>query len=329
MTEIIQSDYLKKFSRFEDINLSIFLKKFSFVILLLFFTSSCKKEMIENGFDLNIKQFPNRSFDFSLWQLDAFEQRVQMGYIIRSDDGQLTMIDGGGVTSSNMVESYIIQLGGKVDTWVITHPHNDHMGVLLELIKRETIEIGRIICPLLEENWVSLHEQKSLAEWKRFKLELAKSNIKIIEPNLLDVYSIGENVDLRILGVKNEEIVLNAINNSSLVFKVTSSSKSVLFTGDLGWQGGDKLLGYIKPVDLNSDYVQMAHHGQNGVGYNFYAAVNACYALWPTPDWLWENSIDGRPNYGPFQTIEVRAWMDSLKIKINYVSGLQKTIQID
>lgn len=34
---------------------------------------------------------------------------------------------------------------------------------------------------------------------------------------------------------------------------------------------------------LKCDIVQVAHHGQNGVGYEVYKALRPSVALWPTP----------------------------------------------
>ena len=74
----------------------------------------------------------------------------------------------------------------------------------------------------------------------------------------------------------------------------------------------------------------MAHHGQKGVEKDFYEAIQADYALWPTPKWLWENREEGKGyNSGDFKTITVREWMQELGIKRSYVSGLEGTIQID
>jgi hypothetical protein len=74
----------------------------------------------------------------------------------------------------------------------------------------------------------------------------------------------------------------------------------------------------------------MAHHGQAGVNRSFYEAVDAHFALWPTPKWLWNNQLAGKDvNSGTWKTLEVRQWMVELGIKKSYVSGLDGTIQID
>ena len=135
---------------------------------------------------------------------------------------------------------------------------------------------------------------------------------------------------MRVLGGFNENITQNSVNNSSLVFRVESKSKTILFLGDLGIKGGKVLLNKIDAKFVKADYVQMAHHGQQGVDKDFYKAVDADYALWPIPKWLWENRADGKGyNTGNFKTFEVRVWMDELGIKTNYVSGLDGTVQID
>jgi hypothetical protein len=104
--------------------------------------------------------------------------------------------------------------------------------------------------------------------------------------------------------------------------KVSDTHKSVLFTGDLGVEGGKKLLDSPYGKLLKADYVQMAHHGQNGVDESFYRAVQPKYCLWPTPEWLWNNDGGSGPNSGPWKTMEVREWMDMLGITKHYLSAL-------
>lgn len=281
---------------------------------------------------LDIKSFPERQQDFSMWQLAQFNFEVQMCYIIKTDDNKIVVIDGGMPDSTDKVKGYLQQLGGHVHTWVVTHPHLDHIGVLLELIKSEEIQIDRIIHSELDEDWVLQNEIKWHELLSNYNQTLRNSSIFVIDAKRNESFSLGDGIKLTILGAKNESIAINAINNSSLVFKIESKSKSVLFLGDLGIEGGKALLLENDPDRFEADYVQMAHHGQNGVGLEFYKAVQAEYALWPTPKWLWENSAENQgPGTGKFQTPEVRAWTENeLKIKKNYVAGLvEGNIQID
>lgn len=66
--------------------------------------------------------------------------------------------------------------------------------------------------------------------------------------------------------------------------------------------------------DMRSTAVQMAHHGQSGVVKDVYKAIAPKFAFWPTPDWLWNNTSDpDKPGQGPWETLNVRRWMDKLK----------------
>lgn len=298
-----------------------------FVIFLNLFSCSSSDDFES----LNVKNFPDRKEDFSMWQLAQFNFEVQMCYIIKTDDGKIIVVDGGMPTSATTVEGYLKQFGGHVHTWITTHPHLDHIGVLQEAIYHKEIQIDRILHSKLNEDWALQYEALNLPLVVSYNKTITESGIPVIDARKGEIYSIGEGVDLKIIGARNDSITVNAINNSSLVFKIESKSKSVLFLGDLGIEGGDELLKHVAPEDLNADYVQMAHHGQNGVGLEFYKAVDADYALWPTPKWLWENSAQGKgPNTGNFRTPEVRAWTENeLNIKKSYVAGLEGNIQID
>ena len=77
---------------------------------------------------------------------------------------------------------------------------------------------------------------------------------------------------------------------------------------------------------MPSDYVQMAHHGQNGVGEAVYQKIQPKYCLWPTPKWLWDNDNGGGEDSGKYHTKEVRGWMERLPIQKHYrmFDGLQK-----
>ncbi len=298
-----------------------------FVIFLNLFSCSSSDDFES----LRIENFPDRQEDFSIWQLDQFNFEVQMCYIIRTDDGKIIVVDGGMPNSYEKVAGYLKQLGGRVHTWVITHPHIDHIGVLQEVISRKEIQIDRILHSKLDDDWSLQYESSNQLLVSNYNKNLTESGISVIDVKKGEVYAVGHGVDLKIIGVKNDSITVNAINNSSLVFKIESKSKSVLFLGDLGVEGGNELLKQTASEDLKADYVQMAHHGQAGVGLEFYKAVDPDYALWPTPKWLWENSAEGQgPGTGNFQILEVRGWAEKeLNIKKNYVAGLDGNLQID
>lgn len=298
-------------------------------VLSFFFLLSCSKSDV-NSETLAITSFPDRTEDFSLWQLDAFFEEVQMGYIIRTDDNKLIVIDGGGKLTAHILEGYIHQFGGNIDTWILTHPHSDHVGALLEILDRGSIEVETILHVPLGDEWVQKNEPQNYEVVARYNQTVSRSISKVVAVSSGDKFQLANGISMEVFGGYNEKIVNNAINNSSMVFKITGKSKSVLFLGDLGPEGGQEVLKRYPADQLKADYVQMAHHGQTGVEKDFYAAVQARYALWPTPKWLWNNQLEGKAiNSGTWKTFTVRGWMDELGIKVNYVAGLQGNLQID
>lgn len=284
----------------------------------------------EYTMSLEVKSFPSRIQDFSLWQLEPFFDEVQMGYILKTDDNKIIVVDGGGVVAAPFLEGYIRQFGGTVHTWIITHAHMDHMGAFLEILEGKDIKIEMLFHAPPSEEWVLENEPISINSFRRYLAKVEQANITTDIPFKNIEYTLGEGVTMKVLGAGNFEIVKNGINNSSLVFKISSQSKSVLFLGDMGREGGQTILQNTKAEELKADYVQMAHHGQHGVEKEFYNAVQADYALWPTPEWLWENRADGKGNNtGNYKTLIVREWMQELGTSKSYVSGLEGTVQID
>ena len=285
----------------------------------------------DNPYTLSIKPYPNRTEDFTLWQLEQYDGISQMGYIIKTDDNKIIVIDGGDKDSTVLLNDYIHQLGGTVHYWILTHPHKDHVGVLNQFLsKKSNILIENIIHSRLDLELVSNHEPISYQYIKDFYRLLDTSHIPLFEPSNGENLELAEGVQLRILGIKNPGIVVNFVNNSSLTFQIVSKSKNVIFTGDLGVEGGNKVLVNNEQSILKSTHVQMAHHGQDGVSKEFYQTVGAKVALWPTPLWLWENDLDAKGfNTGSWKTLIVRNWMDELSIAQNIVAGIEGTSQID
>ena len=65
-----------------------------------------------------------------------------IGYIIRTKNNYLIIVDGGHSIDSNFVLNYINEYGnGKVDYWFFTHGHEDHVGAFVKLINELEIEM--------------------------------------------------------------------------------------------------------------------------------------------------------------------------------------------
>jgi hypothetical protein len=192
--------------------------------------------------------------------------------------------------------------------------------VVYELVKAPgALKIGPIYGSFLGGEWIDQHgsegEQK-VYHWFVDTLKTADRAVEELTPGQeMEI----DGVQIEVLGAKNPEILPNGVNNSSIIVRISDSEKSVLFTGDLGVEGGDKALKGPFSDRIHADYIQMAHHGQAGVSEAFYEHVGARYCLWPTPLWLWDNDNGGGKGSGPWKTLTVREWMEKLPIEHHYV----------
>lgn len=261
---------------------------------------------------------------FTLWQLPSRTPSQNMSYVLRSTQGQLVVVDGGNTGDADYLQGFLAAQGNEVEAWFVSHPHPDHVDALTALLLRSDCpSIRHIYASMPEDAWISQHEPqppRHLESVQEFRQAVQQTGQSIEELALDQVITIDE-MTIDVLGIKNPEITPNAINNSSIVIRVADAQKSVLFTGDLGVQGGHKLLRSAQAARLTADYVQMAHHGQAGVDINFYRAVRPRFCLWPTPAWLWDNNSGKGKGSGPWQTLSVREWMERMNVEKNFVSA--------
>lgn len=256
-----------------------------------------------------------------LIQLSSQTNNRMMGYIVRTNDNKTIVIDGGMDTDANNLIKYIKNYENKVDYWFITHPHMDHSGAFINIIENTDIQIGHIYYTINTLDWYKTYDQSRTEEIENFFKVINNEKINNIkeEVNIGDNIAINENIKIEILGIKNPEITINPINNSSMVFKLYVNDKSILFLGDTGKESSLKLIEKYGE-NLKSDIVQMAHHGQDGAVEELYKLVKPSICLWSTPEWLWNNDAGQGYNTGTWKTLETRKWIDELGVQTNYVA---------
>ena len=239
-----------------------------------------------------------------------------MGYVIKTYNDKVIVIDGGTSEDTQNLIEQINSLTGKVDHWFITHSHKDHSSCIIDVIENTDIKIDNIYVSLNELEWYKKYEPERAEEAEKLINSLQSGRIKenVIEVNVNDTIQI-DNITCEILGVKNPEITTNAINNSSMVLRFLVNNKSIIFLGDTGEESSKKLIETQPKEKLKSDIVQMAHHGQSGATEELYKIISPNICLWPTPDWLWTNDAGNGEDTGTWKTKETREWMDKLDVK--------------
>jgi len=264
--------------------------------------------------------------NFILWQLPSQINTIGNSYVFRMNDGKVVVMDGGVKEETIYLRGFLAALGNKVDVWFVSHPHSDHVGALNEILKAPgEIKIGKIYQSAFTPDFC-----KTEADYKTgaedYYSNLKKSGIPVVEVTQPGMIIQIDQTKFKILGVKNEDITVNPYNNSCMVIRVWDAKKSFVFLADSGREEGNRLLNGPYRKDLDCDYLQMAHHGQNGVSKDFYRTIKFKACLWPSPSWVFNNDAGKGYNTHTFETVEIRNLVDSLGIKKNYVSceGLVK-----
>lgn len=265
----------------------------------------------------------------TLWQLPLVLHGNS--YVMRSPTGKVIVVDGGsdgggtGINGgdgppvdANYLKSFLQSLGGHVDSWFISHPHSDHVSALTSFLESPDLQgltIDNIYAQLPSEPWLQIYESANmLPSMQQFKAAAQARGKTIIQPARGDEFDI-DGIKFKILSEIDETGSVTDPNDFSMVVKVTTPDSSVMFLGDLGPTGGDLLLNGPYADELQSEYVQMAHHGSHGVTKAVYEAIDPDYTLWPAQAWLYDAPEDS-PHFTSYQ---VRQWMEELGVIENYV----------
>ena len=257
------------------------------------------------------------------WKMHMYAGRttdISLSTLVRSPSGRLVMVDGGWGADGEFLLGELKRLGGEVDTWFLTHAHSDHYRVLGEIVKKPGcggLKIGRVVHNFVPLDFIAEVSPSSLSHVEAFLGDLAKSGLKVERPAVGQVYDFGEGLSFECLNDYDLSMRRDAINNSSICYRVTNAGKSILVTGDVSVEMGAKMVRTLPPEKLKSDVCFLAHHGQAGADKAFYAAVRPEVCIWPTPQWLWDNDFGGThgPGSGTFLTNYVKCWMQDLGVK--------------
>lgn len=139
-----------------------------------------------------------------------------------------------------------------IDLMILTHPHEDHVAGLLDVVKGYKIE--RIMYTGVVHNSPVYLEWLKLVREKKIPLILIDSPQKIVLGPKCDLDIFYPNKPLSGQAVKN-------VNNSSIVGMLECEQKKILLAGDIEKEIEDLLL--ESKTDLKADIYKASHHGSN------------------------------------------------------------------
>ena len=154
------------------------------------------------------------------------------------------LIDAGPTGSAPKIAQVLQELGrNKIDCLVATHPDEDHIGGMADVISNT--QIGTIYAP---------NKTNNTATYRKFLAAIQNNNLQITLAEAGTIIDQTDNYKLEILWPKKDAIFPET-NDYSIIIKLTVGNKTFLFTGDAPTSAIlDSNPGHI-------DVLKLSHHG--------------------------------------------------------------------
>jgi competence protein ComEC len=190
--------------------------------------------------------------------------------LLVSPDGHAMLVDGGPPGRAETILAALQSQGvSRLDAVVATHPHNDHIGSLDEIVRQVPV------ASFLDSGYVhGSQPQRQLLE----AIKARSVPFKLARPGTR--FTLGADVSVDVLGPM--EPLLKGTdsdpNNNSVILKVTHGQVRFLITGDIEEPGRERL--FEAGADLRAEVYKVSHHGsRNGTDREFMERVRPRLAL--------------------------------------------------
>lgn len=179
-------------------------------------------------------------------------------------DGEAMIIDGGPVSSSDLVFTYLRNQGiTELKYAVATHPNTDHVGGLPAAF--HAAEVRALYTPVTEY------------DGNRFQVlmdKAAEMNVHVIVPAAGDRLTLGA-AEITVFSPLREYA---DVNDMSIVLRLTYGGHTFLLCGDAGKAVENRLL--KSGAELAADVIRISHHGSDTASTApFLEAVDASWAV--------------------------------------------------
>lgn len=207
-------------------------------------TGSYKTES-SPGKDLEGEVAPGITSNYGLMRVHFINVGQADSTFIELGNGQTMLIDAGEPHNASTIIKYIKDLQySDIDFVVATHPHEDHIGGMADVLNSFTI--GKMYMPKQVHTITAFDNTLDAIENNGIELYTAKAGVNVLKSGIIEIDILAPFADS-----------YSNINNASAVIRIRYGETVMLFTGDAE-QEIEKLL--LKS-DIDADVLKVGHHG--------------------------------------------------------------------
>lgn len=234
-----------------------------------------KKEKEEEEEEETEKTTTTALDELKIHYIDANQADATL-FEYKDGDTSYTILYDTGDWNRNDVVNYLDQQEVSfIDLLIISHPHADHDGQLVDIMN--AYDVGEV--------WLSGNTNTSQT-FQRGLEAVLDSDADYHEPRAGETYDIGP-LEIEIL---HPESLTGNLNEDSISLLFTYGDKRFIFTGD-AYQNEERLM--MKRTDVQADIIQLGHHGSNtSSDPTFIKAVDPDVAIYSAG----ENNSYGHPH---------------------------------
>ena len=169
--------------------------------------------------------------------------------IIITPENKVIVVDGGN-NYNNLAKNLKARGVKEIDLVILSHPHKDHLGGLVELVDRYPVK--KVVEPAFPFKGSELYTE--------FLKNIRKNNIKYQIVRDGDRLNVG---DVKVDILAPEKIYKGSgfdANNSSIVTKIRYKDFDILMTGDVQGAGIKDLKDNLD--ELPAEIIKISHHGE-------------------------------------------------------------------
>ena len=168
--------------------------------------------------------------------------------LVLAGDSSL-LIDGGNRGDSDLILDYIRSQGVTgLDVVIATHPHADHIGGVVDIIK--DFPVDKIYMPKVVHTSKTYEDLLANIKNAGLKVTAAQSGLAV---------DLGPDLEAEFLSPAGSSY--ESLNNYSAVLKLIHQENAFLFTGDAELEAEEEML--ASGANLSSAVLKVGHHGSN------------------------------------------------------------------